>query len=145
MNNREPRERDWKGTGHQLQTNYTRPKPKNQAKKPKDWVKMIKLDKIIIPESAIYGHIGAIKRHRIRLICCKAIRANMLDAWDAWDGKELTSGDQIFQPADEHEAALWNGIREECKKAFITMRLKQIGGRKGGRPKKTVAIQNESV
>lgn len=106
---------------------------------------MIKLDKIIIPESAIYGHIGAIKRQRIRLICCKAIRANMLDAWDAFDHKELTSGDQIFQPADEHEAALWNGIREECKKAFITIRLRQIGGRKGGRPKKTVAIQNESV
>lgn len=106
---------------------------------------MIKLDKIIIPETAIYGHIGAIKRHRIRLICCKAIRANMLDAWDAWDGKELTTGDQIFQPEDEHEAAVWNGIREECKKAFITMRLKVIGGRKGGRPKKQVAIQNESV
>lgn len=120
-------------------------KTKKSRKKPKDWVKMIKLDKIIIPESAIYGHMGAIKRHRIRLICCKAIRANMLDAWDAFDHKELTSGDQIFQPADEHEAALWNGIREECKKAFITMRLKQIGGRKGGRPKKTVAIQNESV
>jgi hypothetical protein len=113
-------------------------KNKKSSKKPKVCDKMIKLDKIIIPESAIYGHIGAIKRHRIRLICCKAIRANMLDAWDAWDGKELTSGDQIFQPADEHEAALWNGIREECKKAFITIRLRQIGGRKGGRPKKTV-------
>lgn len=113
-------------------------KTKKSSKKPKDWVKMIKLDKIIIPESAIYGHMGAIKRHRIRLICCKAIRANMLDAWDAFDHKELTSGDQIFQPADEHEAALWNGIREECKKAFITIRLRQIGGKKGGRPKKTV-------
>ena len=106
---------------------------------------MIKLDKIIIPESAIYGHMGAIKNHRIRLICRKATRANMLDAWDAYDGKELTSGDQIFQPADEHEAALWNGIREECKKAFMTIRLRQIGGKKGGRPKKQVAIQNESV
>lgn len=106
---------------------------------------MVKLDRIIVPESAIYGHIGAIKRHRIRLIFVKAIRANMLDAWDAWDGKELTSGDQIFQPADEHEAALWTGIREESKKAFIAMRLRQINGRKGGRPKKQVAIQNESV
>ena len=105
---------------------------------------MIKLDKIIIPESAIYGHMGAIKRNRIRLICCKATRANMLDAWDAYDGKELTSGDQIFQPADEHEAALWNGIREECKKAFMTIRMRQIGGKKGGRPKKQVAIQNEN-
>lgn len=105
---------------------------------------MIKLDKIIIPESAIYGHMGAIKDHRIRLICRKATRANMLDTWDAYDGKELTSGDQIFQPADEHEAALWHGIREECKKAFMTIRMRQIGGKKGGRPKKQVDIQLEN-
>ena len=106
---------------------------------------MIKLDKIIIPESAIYGHMGAIKGHRIGMIFRKAVRANILDTWDANDGKELTSGDQIFQPADEHEAALWNGIREECKKAFMTIRLRQISGKKGGRPKKQVDIQNESV
>lgn len=127
------------------QDNYKLTKQENQAKKPKVWGKMVKLDRIIVPEAAIYGHIGAIKRHRIRLIFVKAIRANMLDAWDAFDHKELTSGDQIFEPADEHEAALWTGIREESKKAFIAMRLRQINGRKGGRPKKQVAIQNESV
>lgn len=106
---------------------------------------MIRIDKVIIPEEALYGHLGHLKRHRIGMIFRKAVRANILDSWDAYDGKELTSGDQLFQPADEHEAAIWNGIRAECKKAFITMRLKVIGGKKGGRPKKQVAIQNESV
>lgn len=101
---------------------------------------MIRLDKVIIPEEALYGHFGHLKRHRIGVIFRKAVRANILDTWDAYDGKELTSGDQIFQPADEHEAALWNGIREECKKAFMTIRMRQIGGKKGGRPKKQVDI-----
>lgn len=77
-------------------------------------------------------------RSRMYALINKLIESAMLDEMhmDAID-----SHDKIFQPKNIYEKKLWEACRQLTKKQEMKVYLQIKGGKKGGRPKKTIDIE----